>query len=230
MFEETSHLVVFAAGLLSFFSPCILPLIPAYIMYIAGVSAEDEMKFNRKKVIIRTVSFILGFTSIFLIMGASATAVGRIFIRNRELFSKISAFIIIFFGLNLMGIIKVSKLNRVIKLKSPKNVNNIVGAYFMGVAFAAGWTPCFGPVLASILFYASSSVTMSKGISMLAIYSFGMAVPFFLTALFFTKASSLIERTEKYSPIIVKISGVIMLIFGLLIYFDKLIDISRLLL
>lgn len=230
MFEEASYLAVFLAGLLSFFSPCILPLIPAYIMYIAGVSAEDEMKFNRKKVMIRTISFIIGFTTIFLIMGASASFIGRIFIRNKDIVSKLSSLIIIFFGLNLLGIIKVNKLSKVVKMKSPKNVDNSLGSFFMGVAFAAGWTPCFGPVLASILFYAGSSATVGKGIFMLGIYSLGMAVPFFLTALFFTKASSLLEKSEKYSPILVKISGVVLIIFGILIYFDKLIDISRLLL
>lgn len=229
MFEVRTYDVIFIAGLLSFFSPCILPLIPAYIMYIAGVSAEDEMKFNRRKVIVRTLSFIVGFTTIFLIMGASASFIGRIFIRHQEWFSKISALIIIFFGLNLLGVIKINKLSRVIKFKSPKNVNNILGSYFMGLAFAAGWTPCFGPVLASILFYAGSSLTIGKGIYMLAVYSLGMALPFFLTALFFTKATSLIEKAEKYSAIIVKISGFILIIFGLLIYFDKLKDISRLL-
>lgn len=230
MFQETSNWVVFMAGVLSFFSPCILPLIPAYIMYIAGVSAEDEMKFNRKKIIIRTLSFIAGFTFIFLLMGASATAIGRIFIRNKEIFSKISGVIIMFFGLNLLGVIKVSRLSKTFRLRSPRSVNNIFTSFLMGVAFAAGWTPCFGPVLASILFYAGSSSTVEKGVFMLAIYSLGMALPFFLTALFFTKASSLIEKTEKYTPIIVKIAGFVMIVFGGLIFFNKLIDISRLLL
>lgn len=222
--------IAFGAGFLSFFSPCILPLIPVYIMYMAGVNLESELEERRLVALTRTIGFIIGFTIIFIIMGTSASFIGKMFIRNKEVFSKVSGLLIIVFGLNMMGIIRVGFLNMEKKMKVPKKVTNWFSSILMGMAFAAGWTPCFGPVLASILIYAGGTATVSKGIYLLLVYSVGMAIPFLLTALFINVFSKLLERTEKVMVYIPKIGGLIMVIFGVLVFFNKVIDISRLML
>ncbi|NLY77060.1 MAG: cytochrome c biogenesis protein CcdA [Tissierellia bacterium] len=228
--ENVSIPIAFGAGLLSFFTPCILPMIPAYIMYMTGSTMEDEMSKRRLKVLTRTFGFVIGFTIIFIIMGTSASFIGRIFIRHKDLFSKISGILIILFGLNLMGILKLNIIGINRKVSAPKNVTRWFSSILMGMAFAAGWTPCFGPILASILIYASTSNTLFQGVFLLFIYSIGMAIPFILTALFINLFSGFLERTERVINYLPKISGLIMVIFGLLVFFNKVVDISRLLL
>ncbi len=226
---DVSLPMAFGFGFLSFFSPCILPMIPVYIMYITGVSMESELEERRVLALKRTFAFVLGFTIVFMIMGTSASLIGRIFIRNKGVFSKISGVLIIFFGLNMAGILKLNFLNIEKKMKAPKKITNSFSSTLMGMAFAAGWTPCFGPVLASILVFAGNSDTVLKGSFLLLIYSIGMAIPFILTALFigiFTKLMNKGERFMKYVP---TIGGWLMIIFGLLVFFDKMRYISGLL-
>ncbi|WMM25305.1 cytochrome c biogenesis protein CcdA [Tissierella sp. MB52-C2] len=224
---DVSIPIAFGAGFLSFFSPCILPLIPAYIMYITGVDMEDELEKKRLFALTRTFGFIIGFTIIFMIMGTSASFLGKIFVKNKEAFSKISGIIIILFGLNMMGILKLRFLNFERRAKAPKKVTNWFSSILMGMAFAAGWTPCFGPVLASILMYAGGASTISKGIYLLLVYSIGMAIPFILTALFINGFTRLMNKADKFMKYIPIISGLIMVVFGLLVFFNKVINISR---
>ena len=228
--DNISYPIAFGAGFLSFFTPCLLPMIPAYIMYITGVNIEDELSKRRLFALIRTLGFVLGFTIIFVIMGSSATFLGRIFIRNRVIFARISGTVIILFGLHLLGIINLSFLNMGGRTKAPKKITNWFSSVLMGMAFAAGWTPCFGPVLGAILMHAGGASTVSSGMFLLLIYSIGMGIPFILTALFinvFVKWMDKADKLMKYLPII---GGAIMVIFGLLVFFNKVIDISRLLL
>lgn len=222
--------IAFGAGFLSFFSPCILPMIPVYIMYMTGTTMESELSERRLLALKRTIGFVIGFTIIFMIMGTSASFLGKIFIRNRNIFYKISGILIILFGLNMMGIFKFEFLNVERRAKLPSKTTSWFTSILMGMAFAAGWTPCFGPVLASILMYASASNTVSQGALLLLIYSVGMAIPFILTALFINGFIKFMEKTEKLMIYLPKIGGLIMVIFGLLIFFNKVIDISRLLL
>lgn len=227
---DISYPIAFGAGFLSFFSPCIIPLIPAYIMYLTGATMEEEVKEKRLFALIRTLGFVIGFTIIFMIMGTSASFIGKIFIRNKNLFSKISGLLIVFFGLNMMGILKIGVLNMERRVTAPKKMTNWFSSTLMGMAFAAGWTPCFGPVLASILVYAGGTDTVSKGIILLLIYSIGMAIPFILTALFINVFVDFMNRAEKFIVYLPKIGGFIMVIFGLLVFFNKVINISRFLL
>lgn len=221
--------IAFGAGFLSFFSPCILPLIPVYIMYMTGISLESELEKNRVVALTRTLGFVIGFTIIFMIMGTSASFLGKAFIKNREIFSKISGILIIIFGLKMMGILKLEFLNMEKKATAPRKISNWFSSILMGMAFAAGWTPCFGPVLASILIYAGGADTISKGIYLLLVYSIGMAIPFILTALFINTFTKFIEKAGKFIAYIPKVGGFIMVIFGVLVFFNKVIDISRLL-
>lgn len=227
--QEVSWGMAFAAGFLSFFSACILPLIPAYIMYLTGSTIEEEVNQRRFFALTRTLGFVLGFTLIFIIMGVSASFIGQVFIRNRAIFSKISGLLIILFGLNMLGVLKFGVMNK-INIKAPKKMTNWFSSVLMGMAFAAGWSPCFGPVLASILVYAGGTETIGQGVVLLLIYSLGMAVPFILTSLFINKFVELMDKYEGYLKYVNIIGGTLMVIFGLLVFFDKVVDISRLLL
>ncbi len=227
--QEVSWGMAFVAGFLSFFSACILPLIPAYIMYLTGSTIEAEVNERRMFALRRTLGFVLGFTIIFLIMGVSVSFLGKIFVRNRDIFSKVSGILIIAFGLNMLGVLKFGVLKK-INIKAPKKITNWFSSILMGMAFAAGWSPCFGPVLGAILVYAGGTETLGQEVLLLLIYSIGMAVPFILTALFINKFVELMDKYEKYLKYINIIGGSLMIIFGLLVFFDKVVDISRLLL
>ena len=219
--ESVSLPIAFGAGFISFFSPCILPMIPVYIMYITGINVEDELDKKKLFALTRTVGFVLGFTIIFMIMGTSASFIGKIFARNKDIFSKISGLLIFLFGLKMTGIINFNFLNSAKKVKSTKKVKNWISSVLLGMAFAAGWTPCFGPVLASILIYAGGSSTVGMGVYLLLVYSIGMAIPFILTALFINQFNAFMTKTEKIMKYVPIISGVIMIIFGMLVFFDK---------
>lgn len=227
--QEVSWGVAFAAGFLSFFSACILPLIPAYIMYLTGSTIEEEVNERRLFALTRTLGFVLGFTIIFIIMGVSASFIGQVFVRNRDIFAKISGVLIVGFGLNMLGVFKFGILNK-LNIKAPKKMTNWFSSVLMGMAFAAGWSPCFGPVLGAILIYAGGTETIGQGILLLLIYSLGMAVPFILTSLFINKFIELMNKYEKYLKYVNIVGGVLMIAFGLLVFFDKVVDISRLLL
>jgi len=226
--QEVSTTMAFIAGLLSFFSPCILPLVPAYIMYISGYGDESSDP-TRQMMMRRTLFFILGFTTIFMIMGTSASVLGQFFIKHRSVFSKVSGIVIILFGLNMVGILKAGVLKKENRMQFPINIRGNGGAYIMGIAFAAGWTPCFGPVLASILIYAGTSETVGQGVYLLGIYSFGMAIPFMLSAMFMNGFNRLLDRLENGAKWFPTITGIILIVFGLLILFDKVIVLSQLL-
>ncbi len=227
--QEVSWGVAFAAGFLSFFSACILPLIPAYIMYLTGSTIEEEVNERRLFALTRTLGFVLGFTVIFIIMGVSASFIGQVFVKNRDIFAKISGVLIVGFGLNMLGVFKFGILNK-LNIKAPKKMTNWFSSVLMGMAFAAGWSPCFGPVLGAILIYAGGTETIGQGILLLLIYSLGMAVPFILTSLFINKFIELMNKYEKYLKYVNIVGGVLMIAFGLLVFFDKVVDISRLLL
>lgn len=227
---DVSLPIAFGAGVLSFFSPCLLPMIPAYIMYITGADFEEDLSKRKLLAVTRTLGFILGFTIIFMIMGTSASYLGRFFVQNKQLFFKISGILIIAFGLNMMGVLKLGFLSAEKRVKSPRKITNWFSSIFMGMAFAAGWTPCFGPVLASILVFAGSAGTVSKGVLLLLIYSMGMAIPFLLTAIFINVFIKWMEKAEGFMKYMPYISGIILVIFGVLIFFNKMVDISRLLL
>ncbi|WP_409227283.1 cytochrome c biogenesis CcdA family protein [Gudongella sp. SC589] len=227
---DVSLPIAFGAGFLSFFSPCLLPMIPAYIMYITGVDMEDDISKVRMTALMRTLGFVLGFTVIFMIMGSSASFLGRVFIQNKTIFFRISGILIILFGLNMMGVLNLRILGMEKRVKSPKKVTSWFSSILMGMAFAAGWTPCFGPVLASILVFAGTSATVSKGMMLLFVYSVGMAIPFLMTALFINVFINWLAKAEKFLKYMPYISGIILVIFGLLIFFDKMMSISSLLL
>ena len=226
--QDVSILIAFGAGVFSFFSPCVLPMIPAYIMYLTGSRVEDDLKDMRRLAVIRTLGFILGFTIVFLIMGASASIIGRVFARNRIVFSRISGLIIMFFGLNMLGLFSLEKLRIRRRVRKQKPVKSWFQGVLMGLAFAGGWTPCFGPILASILVYAGG-MDMAKGIFLLLVYSLGMGIPFLLTAGFIEVFLRWLDKNQRILNYLPKIGGLVVFIFGLLIFTNKIVEITRLL-
>lgn len=226
--NEVSFFIAFGAGFLSFFSPCILPLIPAYIMYITGTNTEDEINKRKFLALSRTLGFVLGFTIVFMLVGISAGSIGQssIFKSNKDLIIKISSVVIIIFGLNMLGIFKTSFLNTEKKFRLPK-ITNWFSATLMGMAFAAGWTPCFGPILGSIVLYAGTQDTAIKGFYLLLVYSIGMAIPFILTSLFINLFDRLINKANRFIPYISKISGIILILFGVIMFSGQLSKITN---
>ncbi|KGG80860.1 cytochrome c biogenesis CcdA family protein [Caloranaerobacter azorensis] len=222
---DVSIPIAFSAGVLSFLSPCVLPLIPAYITYITGSTFEEELANRKFLAVSRTLGFVIGFTIIFMLMGISASFIGRIFIKYKSIFTRISGILIIIFGLNMLGF-KMEFLNREKRMQTPK-ITNWFSSILMGMAFAAGWTPCIGSVLATILIYAGTTATLSKGFYLLLSYSVGLAIPFILTALLISQFSKFLIKFEKIIPYIMKISGIIVISFGILIFLNKIYLISN---
>lgn len=226
--DLTSIILAFSAGLLSFLSPCVLPLAPAYVTYLTGSSIEDlNDKKSKPFVLYKSVGFVLGFSILFIIMGASVSSLGKLFVSNQMILKRIGGILVILFGLHATGLFKIKYFYYEKKLFAFKKIGGPFGSFLMGMAFAAGWTPCIGPILSSILIYAGSTATLGKGILLLSIYSVGLAVPFILTALAIGSMSKQIRKFSRYFPIVSAVSGIIMIIMGIMIFTDKLTILNR---
>lgn len=226
--QKFPFLISFIAGLFSFISPCILPLIPAFISFITGTELEDLQRGQScgqntlKNTFLKTAVFILGFSFVFIMLGMSASWLGAVLLQNRAIFRIIGGIIVIIFGLHMTGIFKIGILNRQISLKQKENTTlNWVGIFFVGFAFAFGWTPCIGPVLASILVIASTQGSVFFGFLMLLFYSLGLAIPFMLTALFINRFLALFKKIKKYYKIIEIVIGILLVITGILLLTDS---------
>jgi len=218
--QSMSIFIAFSAGLLSFVSPCVLPLIPSYLTYMTGVSfhdltAQDSMAKVRWATFRHSLAFVLGFTLVFTLMGASATSIGNLIAKHQDLILRIGGGIIILLGIHFLGIIQFKFLEKNKQLQIRRKRIGLFGSFLTGITFAAGWTPCIGPILASILLYASSTGSVSKGIILLAFYSLGLAIPFVFAGLAintFLGASGWIKRHLRVINII---SGSLLIIVGI---------------
>jgi cytochrome c-type biogenesis protein len=229
---EVSIFAAFFAGLISFISPCILPLIPMYLSFISGMSL-DEMKsdINRKKilgkVIISSILFVLGFSFVFIALGASATFFGKFLLSKLSLFSKIAGVIIIILGLQIAGVFNLRFLNYQKKFNFNNKTLGFMGPFVAGLAFAFGWTPCFGPVLGTILIYSSSQDTLWQGILLLSIYSLGLAIPFLLTGIGINAFLGFLQRIKKYYKAIELVTGVFLIIMGVTMVMGSFTNVSN---
>lgn len=211
------------AGLLSFFTPCILPMVPFYLSYMAGISMSELRNEGgiapgaQKRLIISALAFAMGVTSIFVMLGMGATALGQAFAQWKEPLSYVAAAILALFGLHFLGIVRIPLLYREARLESKAEPTTIVGAYVMGLAFGFGWTPCVGPALASILMIASGMGDITQGGLLLLVYGLGMTSPFIVAAFFARPFLAWAQRNRKYLGYAEKIMGGMLLVFALLI-------------
>ena len=212
--------VAFGAGLISFLSPCVLPLIPGYISFISGASL-NELLAKKKINMIPLILFTLGFSFVFIMFGAAASYLGQVLLQNSQTLRVIAGLIIIIFSLQLIGLINISFLNFEKKVYTKRN-NNIWFSFIVGMAFGFGWTPCIGPILGSILALASTEETMLKAIILLSFYSLGLAIPFILSGYLMQKFLMFSKNFKKNINLVSKIGGVILLITGILILTNQL--------
>lgn len=216
MFQDLSLPFVFLQGLLSFLSPCVLPLAPAYLAMLAGNALPDAVEGNSHRALIRNaLLFTLGFTLIFVMLGATATAIGAFLTRYYETLRIICGVIIVLLGIFMTGIIPMPFLEREHRIQ-PRKIAGPLGALVMGGAFGLGWTPCIGPALASVLMLAARSATVWKGVGMLFVYALGLALPFLLAAVFLRVLLPKMRKLNKYTPLLRKLSGALLIILGVM--------------
>ncbi|UOF92310.1 cytochrome c biogenesis protein CcdA [Fodinisporobacter ferrooxydans] len=212
--------LAFLAGLLSFVSPCCLPLYPSYISYISGISFQTDCQFItsdiRRRALFHSLFFVLGFSIIFIALGMSANFVGTLFSQNRILISQIGGVIVVAMGLFMLGFLKIDFLMKEKKWMIPSKPASYLGAILVGISFAAGWTPCIGPILASVLILAASQPV--SGMTLMFFYILGFAIPFLILA--YSLGST--KWLRKYSGSISKIGGAIMILMGILLYFNRM--------
>ena len=218
-----SLLSALIAGALSFLSPCVLPLVPPYLCYMAGISVEDFRNGgssggenrSRNAVVLSSIFFTFGFATVFVSLGASASAVGILLHRYLDILSKVGGVIIIIMGLNFLGVFRIGLLAREARLQSSAKPATLSGAYVMGLAFAFGWTPCIGPVLGTILGIAAGSDTAGSGAFLLAVYSLGLAVPFWIAALFSGAFMRFLGRFRRHLGHVEKVMGGLLVLTGI---------------
>ena len=217
-----SHLIAFFAGLVSFLSPCVLPLIPGYISFICGATLNELDLKSKNFILKKSLFFTLGFSLIFISLGATATFIGSFLLQNSKILSTISGTVIILFSAYLLEFFKIGLLNKSFGNFNIKYSNNLLFPFLVGVGFGFGWTPCIGPILGSILAFASMEDSIYKGVSLLSFYSLGLAVPFIFSSLLIKKFLLFSKNTKKYINKIKIISGILLLLTGILIVTDKL--------
>ncbi|RXM57608.1 cytochrome c biogenesis CcdA family protein [Clostridium tetani] len=224
---NVSLFLAFSSGLLSFLSPCVLPLVPIYLTYLTGSSIEEMNNKNKLTVIYKALGFTLGFTLIFIIMGISVTSLGQLFDRNKDIFRKIGGIIIIVFGLHIMGVLKIKTFYYQRTMLQPQKFKSGLSSFFIGMAFAIGWTPCVGPMLASILIYAGSTTTLVSGIKLLIAYSVGLGIPFIISGFLVDFISGYIKRFSKYFNIVSIASGLVLIFMGIMTFTNKMYIINN---
>ncbi len=224
--EAVSFPAAFLAGFLSFLSPCVLPLIPAYFTFITGFSleelTEDRNSEIRKKVVFSTVSFVCGFSLVFILMGASASYLGSLIFNHRQTIRIIGGVLIILMGVHLTGIIRIPGLDVEKRIHMEKKPLHFLGIFIIGMAFGAGWSPCIGPLLGSILIIAGSQETVRQGIVLLAIYSAGLALPFIILSIFIHLLLMVIRKASRFSQFVNAAAGILLIIVGLILVTNKL--------
>jgi cytochrome c-type biogenesis protein len=217
-------LIAFGAGLISFLSPCVLPLIPGYVSFISGQSLQDLIK-SKQINFLPFILFCFGFSTVFITLGASASLLGQTLLQNSEILRIIAGVVIIIFSLQLIGFINIGYLNLEKRFETKKS-KNILFPYLIGLAFGFGWTPCIGPILGSILALASIEETLSRAIIMLSFYSLGLAIPFVLSGYLIQRFLLFSKNFKKNINFISKIGGIILLITGILILTNQLQNIG----
>ncbi len=206
--------IALAAGLLSFLSPCVLPIVPPYLAYMGGVTLNDPSDRGRRA-ILPALFFVLGLSTVFLLLGFTASAFGAFFLQYQTLFARMSGVVVIVFGLHFLNVFRIPLLDREARLDAGERGGSALGAYVLGLAFAFGWTPCIGPQLGAILSMAASEADLARGTTLLAVYAAGLGIPFLLAAIFLQKATGVLNRLKRHMGAIEKAMGALLLLVGL---------------
>ena len=210
-------IVSFIAGLISFLSPCVLPIVPPYIAYMSGVAlTEIENRKGRQKIVFTALFFVLGLSTVFIFLGFSASAIGAIFFEYQTLLNTIAGLVIMLFGLHFLGIFRLQFLDREARFEVENYQGTVFGSYVLGLAFAFGWTPCIGPQLGAILSLAASNGSIVKGTMLLAFYAMGLGIPFLIFAIFINRLEGFLKFFKQYFQIIERIMGLLLWTVGLL--------------
>ena len=229
--QHVTYAGAFIAGLLSFLSPCVLPLIPSYITYITGLSfadlqAEHPSHVVRRKAMLHALAFIAAFTVVFVLLGASATFVGSFLQDHIGMVRKVGGVLIVLFGIHVTGLVPLHFLMGEKRVQLHQKPAGYVGSFLVGIAFAAGWTPCIGPILASILMVAATEGSIMQGIILLLLYSLGLGIPFFLSALAMHQFMAVFNRFKKFIRMFEICTGLFLVLVGILIYTNGLTRLS----
>ena len=225
---DISYAGAAGAGLLSFLSPCVLPLVPAYLCFVAGTSLDRLIAADgvdpaiTRRVFVSALAFVIGFSTVFIIMGASASALNRLIVENIDIIGKVAGAVIIVFGLHYMGLLKIPLLYREARINTVERPTSILGAYVIGLAFAFGWTPCVGPILATILTVAASRDQLGFGVSLLAVYALGLGIPFLLAALAVKPFMAFMQKFRRHLHKVEIVAGALLVVTGLLIFTNSL--------
>jgi cytochrome c-type biogenesis protein len=246
--ESVSLFGAFIAGVLSFISPCVLPLIPGYLSFISGVSLEEMRGMQpvaagagvgtmtvatgvssaaKRQVIVTSLFFILGFSLVFVSLGASATYLGQFLMERLTIFGKIAGVLLIIFGLHTIGVFKIPFLLNEARVQANTKPASMVGAVIVGISFAFGWTPCIGPILSAILLVAAQQESVNQGIVLLSIYSLGLAIPFLLTAIAINQFFAAFKKIRRHYHTIEIVSGLLMIVIGVLIFTNRFTIIAQ---
>ncbi len=218
----TTLSIAFVAGLVSFLSPCVLPLIPGYISYISGTSFDKINDKKRNLVVIKTIFFTLGFSFVFIALGSAASFIGNFFLANSNIFRIIAGIVIVLFSIQLIGIFNFNFMNKDIRIFTKQYSSNLAFPLLVGAAFGFGWTPCIGPILGSIITLAALEENIGKGILLLSFYSLGLAIPFVISGVLIDKFLLFSKSFRKYLSNITKVAGVILLLTGIAILTGQL--------
>ena len=219
--EQVTFPLAFVAGLVSFVSPCVLPLIPAYVTFLAGAGLEEPGEGDparRRRLVLNGVMFVLGFSAVFVVMGLGASSLGRFLVAHLPIVRRVGGLVVIAFGLYMMGVLRVLFLDRDRRVQAPVRSPSPLNALLLGATFAAGWTPCIGPVLASVLVLASTAATASQGGLLLLTYAAGLAVPFLIVTLSLDRMRTLLRRLMPYAERIRFASGALLVVLGVMLY------------
>ena len=205
------------AGTLSFLSPCVLPIVPPYLAYMSGVSLGEigSQAAARRKATIAALFFVMGLSTVFLLLGFTASFFGTFFLKNQELLARISGLVVIVFGLHFLRVFRIPMLDHEMRMEAGQANGSAFGAYVLGLAFAFGWTPCIGPQLGAILSLAASEASVSRGTLLLGFYAAGLGIPFVLAAMFLTRSMKLMNRMKRHMKLIERIMGALLVVVGI---------------
>jgi cytochrome c-type biogenesis protein len=215
-----SFAIAFVAGLLSFLSPCVLPLIPSYVGFLTGLTLE-ELEVRRGTALVHALWFVAGFAGVFVALGATASAFGALLLRSQVWIGRIGGVVLILFGLYLLGVLRPAFLLRERRVQLARKPLGLVGSAFVGVSFGAAWTPCIGPILGAILTLAAAQASVTRGAALLAVYSLGLALPFLVTAVALDRFLVWFQRFRPYIVWVERLAGVLLILLGLLLVTDR---------